>query len=417
LGLGPVERVLIASQALWFYLGKLLVPGNLIFNYPRWNISAANPLAWSWLVLTMLSAIGLWLGRRKLGRGPEVAFVFFLAALSPMLGFITLDIFRYTFVADHFQYVACIGPLALVAAGLTLGLQRLKAAPIAQAVVAGALVAVCGLLTFNQARPYRNVEALWTDTLAKNPDSLLARRDLGRLLLRAGRFDEAIAQYRAAVRVDPGDVETLVSLGNAQFGLGRQDEAVESYSAALKINKDSPEAHANLGVIRGKQGRVDEAIQHNRRAVELNPNLVKVRVSLAAALAAKGEFAEAVQQYDAALKLNPDQPMAQINMAIALAVLGRVEEAAERYDKAATSVAAYSRRLEQEGRVDEAIAQLKEAMRLIPNNARSRYDLAMLYIRQGKPADARPHLNQALLLKPDFPEAKRALDELRDNKK
>ncbi len=104
--LGPLERLLIASRAVWFYLGKILWPSHLTFIYPRWNISAGNPLAYIWLLACGAGGAAIYFARRLTGRGVEVAALFFVATLSPMLGFIMLYTFRYTFVADHYQYLA-----------------------------------------------------------------------------------------------------------------------------------------------------------------------------------------------------------------------------------------------------------------------------------------------------------------------
>jgi len=114
---GWLERVLIASHAVWFYAGKLLWPVNLMFSYPRWTIDPASPLAYGWLAAGAGLCAVICFARRHLGRGIEVAVLFFVATLSPLLGFIMLFTFRYTFVADHYQYVASIGLMALAAGG------------------------------------------------------------------------------------------------------------------------------------------------------------------------------------------------------------------------------------------------------------------------------------------------------------
>src|SRR6266853_1543120 len=116
--LGPIERLLIASRAVWFYLSKLIWPSNLTFIYPKWNISPAYPLDYAWLLTGIVLCAVIYFMRRYVGRSVEVAAAFFVATLSPVLGFIMLYTFRYTFVADHYQYLACIGPIALVSAGI-----------------------------------------------------------------------------------------------------------------------------------------------------------------------------------------------------------------------------------------------------------------------------------------------------------
>src|SRR6266508_613647 len=127
--IGLLERILIASRALWFYADKLLWPANLTFTYPRWGISASNPLDYAWLLAAAALAAVIYFARsgsRRIGRGPEVAVLFFVATLSPTLGVIMLYTFRVTFVADHYQYLACIGPLALAAAGITTAFSLLE---------------------------------------------------------------------------------------------------------------------------------------------------------------------------------------------------------------------------------------------------------------------------------------------------
>src|SRR3954454_8810829 len=116
--LGPVERILVASRAVWFYLSKIFWPSNLTFIYPRWNISPSHLVDYIWLVAAIAMCVAIYFLRRYVGRSVEVAAAFFVATLTPVLGFIMLFTFRYTFVADHYQYLACIGPIALASVGI-----------------------------------------------------------------------------------------------------------------------------------------------------------------------------------------------------------------------------------------------------------------------------------------------------------
>src|ERR1700730_11872877 len=126
--LSPIERILVASRAVWFYLSKLIWPSNLTFIYPKWNISAAHLLDYTWLLAGIVLCVAIYFLRRYFGRSVEVAAAFFVATLSPVLGFIMLFTFRYAFVADHYQYLACIGPIALVSAGIASFADMLKQA-------------------------------------------------------------------------------------------------------------------------------------------------------------------------------------------------------------------------------------------------------------------------------------------------
>ena len=114
------ERLVIAGKAVWFYLGKLVWPHPLIFIYPRWEIDAGSLTAYGPVLALGIILILLWVNRG--GRAGPVFFAlaYFVVSLFPVLGFFNVYFFRYSFVGDHFQYLASMGPLALAAAGMTV---------------------------------------------------------------------------------------------------------------------------------------------------------------------------------------------------------------------------------------------------------------------------------------------------------
>lgn len=118
------ERCLIAGRALWFYAGKLVWPVKLTFVYPRWQMDAG--IWWQWLFPAAALAIvaTLWFARKRIGRGPLVAVLVFAGALFPALGFVNVYPMRFSFVADHFQYLASIGIIVLVTNGMMITLGR-----------------------------------------------------------------------------------------------------------------------------------------------------------------------------------------------------------------------------------------------------------------------------------------------------
>src|SRR5213082_2325666 len=201
--LSPVDRVLVASRAVWFYVSKLIWPSNLTFIYPKWNISAAHLLDYVWLVAAVAVCTAIYWLRRYTGRSVEVAAAFFVATLSPVLGFIMLFTYRYTFVADHYQYLACVGPIALASAGI-VSLSH-KFSQYCAVIVSAALLVVATLaaLTWRQAAMYGDIETLWRTTLARNPECWMAHTNLGFVLIRKGKIDDGIAHYRSALQMQP----------------------------------------------------------------------------------------------------------------------------------------------------------------------------------------------------------------------
>ena len=267
--MGGRERLLVASHALWFYAGKLFWPVNLTFSYPRWAIDPANPSAYGWLLLGIGLGVAIYFTRRFVGRSVEVAALYYAATLSPLLGFVMLYTFRYTFVADHYQYVASLGLIALAAAGITLAF---KTKPILKGAVGGVLLLTLGLLTWRQAGIYRNLETLWRDTLAKNPDCWMAHNNLGLLLKDQGRIEEAMEHYHKALQINPNAAITLDDLGMALIAKGQFDEAIENFRQAIQINPNYAAALDNLGIALAAKGRFDEAIENYCKAIQINPN-------------------------------------------------------------------------------------------------------------------------------------------------
>jgi tetratricopeptide (TPR) repeat protein len=308
--MGPVERLLVASRAVWFYAGKLLWPANLTFSYPRWTISASDPRGYGWLLATAALGAAIWRARRWTGRSVEVAAAFFAVTLSPVLGFIMLYTFAYSFVADHYQYLACIGPMALAAAGITIGLGRVAAGkPLLQPALCAALLMALGLLTWRQCGMYADVETLWRATLARNPDCWLAHNNLGTALRQKGRVDEAIIQFQEALKIMPDNESVHFNLAKALYQKGRVEEAITQFQWALQIEPADMEAQNNLAWLlatcpQASLRNGDKAVQLARRANELaggkNPVILG---TLAAAFAEAGRFGEAVETAQLALHL------------------------------------------------------------------------------------------------------------------
>jgi tetratricopeptide (TPR) repeat protein len=250
---GGVGRLLIATHALWFYAAKLAWPARLTFSYPRWEINPRDPLQYLWLIACVAIALLLWWRRRALGRGPAAAVVFFVAALSPLLGFIPVYTFVYSFVADHYQYVASMGLIALFAGAVSSQADTWQLGHTMRCTLSAALLVVLGALTWQQARIYQNVETLWGDTLAKNPQCWLAHNNLGSVLLRERNFSDAIGHFDQALEIKPEYAEPHWALGKALEQVGRVPEAIIQYKEALRIKPDYVEARNALARLQARQ--------------------------------------------------------------------------------------------------------------------------------------------------------------------
>src|SRR6266404_158605 len=305
--LSPIERVLVASRAVWFYLSKLIWPSNLTFIYPKWTISPEHLLDYVWLVAAIAVCMAIYWLRRSTGRSVEVAAAFFVATLSPVLGFIMLFTFRYTFVADHYQYLACIGPIALASAGL-VALSR--SSKTLQRLVGGTSFAILiglGLLTWRQSATYRDAETLWRTTIATNPDCWMAYNNLGVIQFEKGNVEDAIEKYQQSLGLHPDYPEAHYNLGSALLQKGYADEAIWHCEEALKIQPNEPDAHIVLGNAFMAKQDVDRAIAHYLQALQVRPDDSNAHYNLGTALKQKGDAERAAQEYEKALELERDR--------------------------------------------------------------------------------------------------------------
>jgi tetratricopeptide (TPR) repeat protein len=377
-----VERGLIAGRAIWFYLGQLCWPADLVFIYPRWQVSQG---AW-WQYLFPLAAAALlaalWMLRRRT-RAPLAAVLFFAATLFPVLGFLNVFPFIYSFAADHFQYLASLGIITLASAGAALGLKRAAGwQKLTAQAGCVALVALLAVLSWRQSRMYADVETLYRTTIARNPACWMAHNNLGNALAGRGRADEAIAQYRQALAIKADYAEAQNNLGLALAGRGEVDAAVACYQAALRIKPGYASACYNLGNVLAGRGAIDAAIAYYRKAVRIKPDFALAHNNLGAALAGRGEAGEAIVHYRTALEIEPDYPEAHNNLGAALAGRGAIEAAIAQYRQALAIRPDYApahnnlaSALACRGELDEAIFHYRRAVEIEPGDAAARRDL------------------------------------------
>jgi tetratricopeptide (TPR) repeat protein len=347
--LGPVERLLVASHAVWFYLSKLLWPSDLTFIYPRWKITAGDPLAYGWILAGLGLGGTIYFVRRFVGRGPEVAALFFIGTLSPLLGFIMLYTFRYTYVADHYQYLASIGPIALVSAGLVIFGDRGQYSRYLMTAACLLIITLLGVLTWRQSATYRDIETLWRTTIARNSGCWMAYNNLGIALVEKGDVDGAIPQYEKSFGLQADYADAHYNLGNALLQKGNIDEALAQCEEALILQPNDADAHIALGNVLLTKGALEQSILHYARALELRPDYADANYSLGNALQQKGELEDAMAHYDKALQVAPDLIEAQLN-------LGNL--------------------LMQKKRERDAIAHYQQALKISPNSEKAQSNLA-----------------------------------------
>ncbi len=332
--LGFVERFLVAGRALVFYLGKVFWPTDLVFIYPRWTPDARDlwqdifPLA----VVAALAAL-FWLRRRS--RAPLAVALLFAGTLFPALGFVDVYPFRFSFVADHFDYLAAAIMLAAAAAAVSWAVGKLpKEGRVACSAAAICAIGALASLTWRQSAMYANAGTLWQTTIARNPGCWMAHNNLGLALMADGQTDAAATHYREAIALYPGFAGAHNNLGLALMRMGLTDEAVAEYRDALEINPADSETHNNLGMALRKEGLPDQAVAEYGLALALKPDDLGVNYNLGNALLQMGRVPEAILRYRKALEISPGFAEGHNNLGNALRRMGRTGEALAEYRKA-----------------------------------------------------------------------------------
>ncbi|HRY28598.1 MAG TPA: tetratricopeptide repeat protein [Elusimicrobiota bacterium] len=409
-----LERILIAGRALWFYAGKLAWPSGLTFIYPRWTIemTAWGHVLFPAAVIAVFAA--LWIQRQKIGRGPLAAVLFFAGTLAPALGFFDFYPMRFSFVADHFQYLASLGLLGL---GAGVVGSRIKKGKIAVPVAAALLLVLAGR-TWTETGKFRDAETLWRDTLQKNPQSWLAHNNLGNLLVAENRIPAAIRSFRRALILRPGYPEARYNLGLAYFKKGEYEKALEQYDALLRLRPRFAAGYANRANFLWALNRRSEAWRDYETALRLDPGLPEAHLNAANAFAEIGETEKAEAHYVAALNSRSDSAETHYNFAVMLRRAGRAPEA-EKHLRAAVALrpdfsaapAALGSLLLQRGALSESLVHLRRALALDPRREKSWVEAGIVLGRLGDFEGALKHFDAAVRLDPGdaFAQANRGM--------
>lgn len=395
--LSLAQRVLLAGRIPFFYASKIVWPSNLMFNYPHWQ---PDPRVWWQLLYPLALAVLAFVLWRLPRRGPLAALLLFCGTLFPVLGFLNVYPFRFSYVADHFQYLASLAIIVPAAYLLTTGAERISLAK------APALLllfpAVLGVLTWRQSHMYRDSETLYRTTIARNPDSWMAHNNLAATLLLKSEalqdpvgLSEALNEFQIALRLHPGDSPAQYNMARVHVDLGDAwlqkpgglPQAMTEYRKALQIEPDYAQAHSNLGLALAQAGRQQAAITEYEAALRINPKLAETHNYLGVTLAeVPGRLSDALAEYEAALEIRPDYAEAHYNLGLALA--------------------------QTPGKLPQAITEFQEALRIQPDNAEAHDDLGVCLMHTpGRLADAIKEFQAALRIQPDYAEAQKNLQD------
>jgi tetratricopeptide (TPR) repeat protein len=248
--------------------------------------------------------------------------------------------------------------------------------------------------------------------LEMQPDDPLVHNNLGYSLVQKGKMDEGMAQYEKALQLNPGFALAHYNLGNAFLKKGNLDGAIAQFQKAQQINPGTPLAHNNLGIALAQENRMDEAMAQFQEALEIDPDSLDARQNLGSVLLQKGRVDEAIAQYQKALEIKPDIAEAHHNLGKALLQKGRVDEAIAHFQRAlqlnpGDALVHYilGNALMEKGTMDDAMTQYQEALQINPDSALVHNNLGIVLAKKGKVDEAITQFQKALEINPDIPDA------------
>jgi len=316
------QRLVVASDAISFYLTKVLIPFPLAVDYGRTPELVLGNMAWSSLVYSvLLSAAGvaaaLWLLFRPILSArvePWLSLVscgwaIFIVSISPVMGLIPFAFQNLSTVADHYLYVPLLGASVFVAGMLV----RFRASPRSRYIAALPLL-VFTALSVQQAGLWRSTETLFAHTLNINPKSYLGSFCIGDELLRAGRLHEAIEWLERSRAIKPDYLTAAITLGMAYTRSGAPGKAVDLYNATLGTNpsiagnraKSVASIHNNLGMLLMQAGLTEVGVEHFKKAVTIFPRSLNAHMNLGNFAFSEERYTDAIAEYETALSLSPD---------------------------------------------------------------------------------------------------------------
>jgi len=394
-----LSRLAGAGWCVWFYLGKVVFPFRLSFVYPRWEIDTASAATYvPVLLLALLFLATLAHHRQPYGRAVLAAMGYYVAGIFPVLGFVNIVYMRFSFVADHWQYYAIIGIIALVVGGAHSLCLRMKLKKPAVRIVAACLVGGMFVLCLRRAAVFENEVSLFEDSTKKNPEAWLAHINIGKIYTMAGRPEQALPHFDAAVRANPELDLAHLNRGITRVAI-RKDlaGAIDDFNNVIRLNPRDAKAYYYRGIARLLLGtNMVGAIRDFDMKIRSDPTHSDAYAYRANVRMRSGDTSGAVLDLAEAFRhASPDWPKRPS--------IGNVVE--KKYRGWLTHISA-GEDAERKERFEEALAHYDAAARSNPELALSHFKKGLMRVRQGRNMkEAQKDFDAAILIRPAYPEA------------
>lgn len=320
------------------YMRLVIWPFGLTFDY-SWPVAEFKDTWISLVIVTTIFAGSAWSCYRRQPIGFVGLWFFLILAPSSI---VPLPDFAF----EHRMYLPSAAVVLLFVITLYHAVLRIPSGAgnncrISDGIHSKIFVIIClvisgglGILTFQRNEVYRTEERLWEDTIKKSPQNARAHLDLGHVLERSGRLQEAMNHYYRAITLKPDYVKAHINYGNGWLRLGKPEFAADQYRISLRLKPADAVANSGLGKALCAMGRVTESIKYFREVVYLMPDWPEGYSDLGLALSMAGQHQEAVPYLIKAINMRNDYFEAHVNLGLVYEKMKRYKDAGRQFAKA-----------------------------------------------------------------------------------
>ncbi len=376
-------RIVNANVAYIEYIVNMVWPVKLAVLYPH----PGNSLPiWKGVVtgLVMVLITVLVIRKARKIQYLAVGWFWYIVTLIPVIGIVQVG---SQAMADRYTYITLIGLFVIIAWSANDLLSKWLRRKIWLGTLAAIILPVLIVLTWKQVQYWEDSITLYKHTLKHTSNNVHIHNNLGNVLKKRGRTEEAIKHYLQALRLKPDYVKAHYNLGIAYADSGMHKEAIDKYKQVIRIDPDNAWAHNNLSNAYGALGMYKEAIEECKKAIRINPDFAVAHYNLGNTYGESGMYKEAIEAYKQVIRINPDFADAHSNLGYAYLSSSMHKEAIEAYKQVIRihpdSAWAYYNlgiAFADSGMYKEAIEACKKAIRIDPDYVKAHYNLGIAYL-------------------------------------
>lgn len=326
LGWGIMDRLITVPYLILNYLKLTIFPVSLSADYFIVPIKSL----FSPLFLLPTIALSIFLSAallmKKELKGVSFGILFFLVTLIPVYNIIPIT----NPLAERYIYLPAAGFCMVTYNALG---SRLKTFNLYFFIPFLAMLSIYSISVVHRNKAWKDDYTLWADAARKVPqNSRPYYNDLGNILYKQGKLEEAVKQYQIAIKLRPDFIEAYNNLGNVLLEMGRVEESATQYRTALKLRPDITDIRINLANLYLSMGQLDEATIELKTASELRPEDPAIHNDLAAVYARRNKHKEAVREYQEVLRLNPESIKTHYDLGMLYVKMGSKDEAGKEFE-------------------------------------------------------------------------------------